>query len=182
LSTSFTSDNSGSAAHVAYLGFDRNDYPGDSSLKLLRGKSLLRASGSTTHRARATIRGRGNAELFKNSVSASWSSSTVARLLRLGRLPMQLSWALLMVRWQSHQHATKDSQQERLSFSTKRKEGGCSQSSGLIFTLGQMPCNPKGLERACTVPASLLRKARVLPSSPPRTFDKTQVEDSSRTG
>ena len=38
LSTSFTSDNSGSAAHVAYLGFDRNDYPGDSSLKLLRGK------------------------------------------------------------------------------------------------------------------------------------------------
>ena len=38
LSTSFTSDNSGSAAHVACLGFDRNDYPGDSSLKLLRGK------------------------------------------------------------------------------------------------------------------------------------------------
>jgi len=38
LSTSFTSDNSGSAEHVAYLGFDRNDYPGDSSLKLLRGK------------------------------------------------------------------------------------------------------------------------------------------------
>jgi hypothetical protein len=38
LSTSFPSDNSGSAAHVAYLGFDRNDYPGDSSLKLLRGK------------------------------------------------------------------------------------------------------------------------------------------------
>ena len=38
LSTSFTSDNSGSAAHVAYLGFDRNDYPGDSRLKLLRDK------------------------------------------------------------------------------------------------------------------------------------------------
>jgi hypothetical protein len=33
LPTSFTSDNSGS-----YLGFDRNDYPGDSSLKLLRSE------------------------------------------------------------------------------------------------------------------------------------------------
>lgn len=32
----FTSDNSASHAHVAYLGFDRNDYPGDSALKLLR--------------------------------------------------------------------------------------------------------------------------------------------------
>ena len=29
---------SGSTTHVAYLGFDRNDYPGDSSLKLLRSK------------------------------------------------------------------------------------------------------------------------------------------------
>jgi Domain of unknown function (DUF1906) len=38
LSTSFTSDNSGSALHSSYLGFDRNDYPGDNSLKLLRGK------------------------------------------------------------------------------------------------------------------------------------------------
>jgi glycoside hydrolase-like protein len=38
LSPSFTSDNSRSGAHVAYLGFDRNDYPGDGSLKLLRGK------------------------------------------------------------------------------------------------------------------------------------------------
>lgn len=34
----FTSDNSASRAHVAYLGFDRNDYPGDSGLKLLRGR------------------------------------------------------------------------------------------------------------------------------------------------
>ena len=34
----FTSDNSASPAHVAYLGFDRNDYPGDSALKLLRGR------------------------------------------------------------------------------------------------------------------------------------------------
>jgi Domain of unknown function (DUF1906) len=34
----FTSDNSGLAPHVTYLGFDRNDYPGDSSLKLLRRK------------------------------------------------------------------------------------------------------------------------------------------------
>ena len=94
--------------------------------------------------------------MFKNS--ASWSSSTVVRLLRLGRLATQPRWAFLMVRRQSHQHATKDSQQERLSFSTKRKVGGCSQSSGLIFTLGQMPCNPKGLERACTVPASLFKE------------------------
>jgi hypothetical protein len=38
LSTSFIAGNSGSTTHVAYLGFDRNDYPGDSSLKLLRGK------------------------------------------------------------------------------------------------------------------------------------------------
>jgi Domain of unknown function (DUF1906) len=34
----FTSDNSGSAGQVTYLGFDRNDYPSDSSLKLLSGK------------------------------------------------------------------------------------------------------------------------------------------------
>jgi hypothetical protein len=34
----FTSDHSGSTAHVTYLGFDRNDYPSDSSLKLLSGK------------------------------------------------------------------------------------------------------------------------------------------------
>jgi hypothetical protein len=38
LSTSFIAGNSGSTTHVAYLGFDRNDYPGDRSLKLLRGK------------------------------------------------------------------------------------------------------------------------------------------------
>ncbi len=38
LSTSFIAGNSGSTTHVAYLGFDRNDYPGDSSLQLLRGK------------------------------------------------------------------------------------------------------------------------------------------------
>jgi glycoside hydrolase-like protein len=38
----FTSDNSASLVssrpHVSYLGFDRNDYPGDSALKLLRGR------------------------------------------------------------------------------------------------------------------------------------------------
>jgi hypothetical protein len=34
----FTSDNSASRTHVAHLGFDRNDYPGDSALKLLRGR------------------------------------------------------------------------------------------------------------------------------------------------
>jgi len=38
LPTSFASDNSRSAARVTYLGFDRNDYPGDSSLKLLRSE------------------------------------------------------------------------------------------------------------------------------------------------
>lgn len=32
----FTSDNSGLVADVRQLGFDRNDYPGDSSLKILR--------------------------------------------------------------------------------------------------------------------------------------------------
>ena len=34
----FTSGHSGLPAHAAYLGFDRNDYPGDESLKLLRSK------------------------------------------------------------------------------------------------------------------------------------------------
>jgi hypothetical protein len=34
----FTSDNSGLVADVRYLGFDRNDYPGDSSLKILRSR------------------------------------------------------------------------------------------------------------------------------------------------
>jgi hypothetical protein len=34
----FTSDNSASRAHATCLGFDRNDYPGDSALKLLRGR------------------------------------------------------------------------------------------------------------------------------------------------
>ena len=34
----FTSDNSASRAHVSYWGFDRNEYPGDSALKLLRGR------------------------------------------------------------------------------------------------------------------------------------------------
>jgi hypothetical protein len=37
-STSFVAGNSGSTAHVAYLGFDRNEYPGDGSLKLPRGR------------------------------------------------------------------------------------------------------------------------------------------------
>jgi hypothetical protein len=32
-----TSDNSASRAQVAYLGFDRNDYPGDNTLKSIRG-------------------------------------------------------------------------------------------------------------------------------------------------
>jgi hypothetical protein len=38
LSTSFVAGNPGSTAPVAYLGFDRNDYPGDSAMKLLRGQ------------------------------------------------------------------------------------------------------------------------------------------------
>jgi len=40
-----------------------------------------------------------------------------------------------------------------------QEEGGRdSQSSALIFTLGQTPCDPQGLERACTVPASLFKE------------------------
>jgi hypothetical protein len=34
----FTSDKSSLVGQAAYLGFDRNEYPGDTSLKLLRGK------------------------------------------------------------------------------------------------------------------------------------------------
>jgi hypothetical protein len=97
LSTSFIAGDSGPATHFSYLGFDRNEYPGDTSLRLLRGKFSFAGFWLNNPPGANSNSWTGKRRVVQELGFGFLVVSTVVRSLRLRKLPTQLNSALLMV-------------------------------------------------------------------------------------
>jgi hypothetical protein len=157
----FTSDNSGSASQITYLGFDRNDYPGDSGLKLLRSKFSFTgfwlnnppgaSSNSWTGKRRVVQElGFGFLIIFNGRTFAQIRA--VADATRLGA--SNAAMAVSSARSEGFPART-------IIFLDQEEGGRLLPEQRAYLHVGQMECNPQALEPACIVLASPLRKARV---------------------
>jgi hypothetical protein len=168
----------GTPAPAAYLGFDRNDYPGDDNMKLLRrtfsftGYWLNNPPGATSNTwtgKRHTVEAMGfgflvvfNGRTYKE-IMASGDAT------KLGEADGS---------WQPSRRSTKAFRQGRSSSSTRRKADACWQNSGRTFMPGRTPCRPRGSVQACTVPGFPSKRAQGRQSSLPKTYERTQAEGS----
>src|SRR6267378_2238263 len=81
------------ATHAGYIGFDRNDYPGDSNLKILRRTFSYSGYWLNDPPGAKQILGVENERSSKLPDSASWFSSTDAHMRRSKRPATRSSWA-----------------------------------------------------------------------------------------
>ena len=158
-----------SGADCSYLGFDRNDYPGDANLKTLHqtfsytGYWLNNPPGATSnswagHRAAVESAGFGFLVLFNGRLYAQLK--TVANATRLGKSDARAAVAA--------------ARRERLSrarplfFSIRSRAAACCPSRRPTSSPGSTASRPRDFARAFIVRAS--PRPTMATSSPPRTF------------
>ena len=152
-----------SASASTYLGFDRNDYPGDENLKLLR-QTFSYAGFWLNHPP-----GEEDQHLGREAAGVAIGRLRISRAVQRTALrriensfPMPAGWANRMPRLPSPRRGAKAFPQERSSFWTRKKAAGCCLSRRLISTPGWTASPQPVSAPAFIAPASRPKKMRRL--------------------